>query len=350
MILQEIRWFIVTVLFITIFALTACGSPPPPAQTPTEAAAPAETTQEAAAPAEKPKIAMLMAVSCDDTGWGSSACDGIEKAQEKYDIDVSISERVAIPDAESAMRDYAERNYDLVIGHGFQFGDAAKNVAPEYPETTFVVYAGVVTGDNLVSVDPTSQEVGYLAGIVAGHTTKTKKIGSIGGMDIPAVVRVLEGYCQGAQSVDPQIECLYAYVDSWDDIQKGKEAAVAMINTGADVFFHDASFVGVGMIQAAAENKAYAVGFATDQRDVAPGAVLTSALEGIDRSMVIVIEKLLNGELKGGMLRPSMADGIFELGPYDDQVSQEVRDQVEQAKKDIASGKIEVKEVLTPSK
>jgi basic membrane protein A len=332
---KKLSWsVIVLALMIVASIISACGSSPAATE----------------APAEKPKIAMLMAVSCDDTGWGSSACDGMEKAQEQFDIEVSISERVAIPDAETAMRDYAERGYDLVIGHGFQFGDAAQNVAAEYPDTMFAVYAGTVTGDNLVSVDPLSQEVGYLAGIVAGHTTDTQKIGAIGGMDIPAVVRVLEGYCQGAQSVDPAIECQYAYVDSWDDIQKGKEAAVAMINSGADVFFHDASFVGVGMIQAAAENDVHAIGFATDQRDVAPGTVLTSVLEGIDNSMVMLVDLLLKGELEGGMLRPGMADGVFKLGPYDDQVSQEVRDEVEQAKEGISAGEISVEEVLVPSK
>jgi basic membrane protein A len=335
-------WFTAVLLVLGITAvLSACAPIPVATQ------APATSAEE---PVETPKVAMLMAVSCDDTGWGSSACDGIEMAKEQFDIEVSISERVAIPDAETAMRDYAERGYDLIIGHGFQFGDAANNVAPDYPDTMFAVYAGTVTGDNLVSVDPLSHEVGYLAGMVAGRTSQTNKIGAVGGMDIPAVVRVLEGYCQGAQSVNPDIECLYAYVDSWDDIQKGKEAAVAMINAGADVFFHDASFVGVGMIQAAAENNVHAIGFATDQRDVAPGTVLTSVLEGIDNSMVMIIDKLLKGELEGGMLRPGMADGVFKLGPYDDQVPQEVREAVIQAQEAIAAGEVEVKEVLVPSK
>lgn len=335
-------WFTAVLLVLGITAVLGACAPIPVATQ-----APAISAEE---PVETPKVAMLMAVSCDDTGWGSSACDGIEMAKEQFDIEVSISERVAIPDAETAMRDYAERGYDLIIGHGFQFGDAANNVAPDYPDTMFAVYAGTVTGDNLVSVDPLSHEVGYLAGMVAGRTTQTNKIGAVGGMDIPAVVRVLEGYCQGAQSVNPDIECLYAYVDSWDDIQKGKEAAVAMINAGADVFFHDASFVGVGMIQAAAENNVHAIGFATDQRDVAPGTVLTSVLEGIDNSMVMIIDKLLKGELEGGMLRPGMADGVFKLGPYDDQVPQEVREAVIQAQEAIAAGEVEVKEVLVPSK
>jgi len=103
------------------------------------------------------------------------------------------------------------------------------------------------------------------------------------------------------------------------------------------------------MIQAAAENDVHAIGFATDQRDVAPGTVLTSVLEGIDNSMVMLVDLLLKGELEGGMLRPGMADGVFRLGPYDDQVSQEVKDEVEQAKEGIAADEILVEEVLVPS-
>jgi basic membrane lipoprotein Med (substrate-binding protein (PBP1-ABC) superfamily) len=104
------------------------------------------------------------------------------------------------------------------------------------------------------------------------------------------------------------------------------------------------------MIQAAGVNNVHAIGFATDQRDVAPGTVLTSVLEGIDNSMVMIIDKLLKGELEGGMLRPGMADGVFKLGPYDDQVPQGVRDEVAKAQEAIAAGEIEVTEVLVPSK
>jgi basic membrane lipoprotein Med (substrate-binding protein (PBP1-ABC) superfamily) len=103
------------------------------------------------------------------------------------------------------------------------------------------------------------------------------------------------------------------------------------------------------MIQAAAENDVHAIGFATDQREVAPGTVLTSVLEGIDNSMVMMVDMLLKDELEGGMLRPGMADNVFKLGPYDEAVPQEVIDEVEQAQEAISRGELTVEEVLVPS-
>jgi len=333
----------VTVLAVItlISMLSGCAPVPSPAEAPT--AAPTEK------PAAKVKVAMLMAVSCDDSGWGTPACEGIKQVAEKYGLEYSISESVAIADAEAAIRDYAERGYKLIIGHGFQFGDPIAAVAPDYPDTMFVIYAGATQGKNIVPIDPKNHENGYLAGIIAGHMSKSKVIGAIGGLDIPTVVRVLVGYCMGAQSVDPAIKCLYAYPGSWDDIQKGSEAAQAMMDAGADVFFHDASLVGVGMLQAATKAGKYGIGFGTCQDDIDPEHILTSALDGIKETMVLTVEMYLDGRLQSvGQLRPSMADGVFSLCPYSDNVPKEARDAVEAARAKIVSGELTVEEVLTP--
>jgi basic membrane protein A len=323
---------LLTVLVICTVAASACAGAP-------------------AQPEEKPKVAMLMAVSCDDTGWGTPACDGIKEAAEKHGLEYSISERVAIPDAEAAVRDYSERGFDLIIGHGFQYSDPIDTVADDYPDVTYAIYAGAAEGDNVVPIDPKNHENGYLAGIVAGYVTESKVIGSIGGMDIPTVVRVLEGFCLGAQSVDDSIECLYAYPGSWDDVQKGKEAAQAMVDAGADVFFHDASLVGVGMIQAAAEAGVQAIGFGTCQDNIAPDSVLTSAIDGIAETMVLAVDMYMGGELQEtDMMRPAMEDGIFTLCPYSDAVPQEAIDAVDRARQAIIDGEIEVEEVQVPSK
>jgi basic membrane protein A len=340
----------IAVAILLVLAVLAGCVAPPAAPPPATGEAPQEPAAAApAAPEAQAKVALLMAVACDDSGWGTPACEGLKKAEQDYGVEISISERVPIPDAETAMRDYAERGYNLIIGHGFQFGDAAATVSKDYPQTMFAVYAGVTTGDNLAAYDPKNHENGYLAGVVAGSMTKTKKIGAVGGMDIPAVVRLLEGYCQGAKSVDPAIECLYTYTNSWDDIQKGKEAATAMIDTGADVFFHDASLVGVGMIQAAGENNAYAIGFGTCQDSVAPNAVLTSAIDGIGETMILMIQSYLDGTLERGMVRPGTTEGIFSMCPYSESVPQAVIDKVVEARQAIGKGDIVVEEVLTPS-
>jgi basic membrane protein A and related proteins len=346
--LQRLAMGLAIVLIVATVAACAPATAPAPApQAPQPAAAAA--TQPAAAGKDKPKVAILMAVSCDDQGFGTPACDALKKLKETQGITYSISERVPIPDAETAMRDYAERGYDLIIGHGFQYGDAASLVAKEYPKTMFAVYFGAVNGPNLISIDPKNHENAYLIGIIAGNMSKSKKIGGIGGMEIPGVVRILEAYCLGAKSVDPKIECMNAYVNSWDDIQKGKEAAKGMIDAGADFFYHDASLVGEGMIQAAGDSGKYAVGFGACQDKVAPKAVVTSALDGIEESITLIVKQYMDGTLKGGLVRPGMSDGVFTFCPYNPVVPKDVQDQVEKARQAIAKGQLEVPEIVKPS-
>ncbi len=346
------RWMMTALAVVALTTLLgACSvvptAQPLPAPAPTEA--PAEPTAEVAA--DKPKVAMLMAVSCDDSAWGTPACEGLKEVAGKYGLEYSISERVAIADAEAAIRDYASRGYKLIIGHGYQYGDPINIVAPEYLDVLFAIYAGYAEGENVIPVDPKNHENGYLAGIVAGYATKSKVVGAIGGFDIPTTVRALEGYCLGAKSVDPNIKCVYAYPGSWDDIQKGSEAAQAMMDAGVDVFFHDASLVGVGMLQAATKAGKYGIGFGTCQDDIDPAHILTSALDGIGETMTLIVDKYMEGTLKGGQtMRPSMADGIFSLCPYNDAVSQDAKDAVEAARKKIVSGEIVVEEILAPSK
>lgn len=337
---RVLRYRLVSLLSVfVIVVLAGCTSVAPPA------------TEPAAKPAEKVKVAMLMAVSCDDSGWGTPGCEGIKQAAAKHNLDYSISERVAIADAEAAVRDYAARGYNLIIGHGFQYGDAIKVVAQDFPNTAFAVYAGYAEGKNITPIDPKNHENGYLAGIIAGHMTKSKIIGAMGGFDIPTVVRVLEGFCLGARSVDPSIKCLYNYPGSWADVQKGSEAAQAMMDAGADVFFHDASLTGVGMLQAATKAGKYGIGFGTCQDAIDKERILTSALDGIAETMVLAVDLFMAGKLKGGeTLRPKMSDGIFTLCPYSSIVPQAARDAVEAARAKIVSGELVVPEITVPSK
>lgn len=332
--------------------LTGCAPTAPqaiPAAPP--AAAATEPAPAAASTAEKPKVAMLLAVSCDDSGWGTPGCEGIKQAAQKYGLEYSISEKVEIADAEAAVRDYAARGYKLIIGHGFQYSDAIKVVASDFPDTSFAIYAGFAEGKNITPVDPKNHENGYLAGIIAGYMTESKIIGAMGGVDIPTTVRVLEAHCMGAQSVHPEIKCIYNYPGTWADVQKGSEAAQAMMDAGADVFFHDASLTGVGMLQAATKAGKYGIGFGMCQDAIDKERILTSALDGIAETMVLIVEEFMDGTLKGGeVLRPQMSDGIFTLCPFSTAVPQAVKDAVETARKKIVSGELVVQEISAPSK
>ena len=281
-----------------------------------------------------------MIVTCDDSGWGKPGCDGMAQAKSRYGVEVTISERITMADAKATMIDYATRGYDLIIGHGQVYSAPAVEIAAQFPNTTFAMYYGGHSAANVVSIDPKEHELAYLAGVIAGSMTKTGKIGYVGGAVIPAVVRHLKGFEQGIQSVRPDGKVLSVLDAGWDNPQIGKEAAEAMIKSGADIFFSGASAPGEGMIKAAAEHGLYSMGYATCQDFLAPKYVLTSTLNGIPETMEWIVKSYLEGSLKGGMVRPGLKDGIFSMCPYNDAVPKEVRDKVEKAKQDIIDGKI----------
>jgi len=297
----------------------------------------------------KVKVAMIMAVSADDMGWGTQAANGMNMVKSKFGAEIAVSENVTLANAEAVLTDYASRGFNPIISHGFQFDQAAVKVAEKHPNTWFVVTAAGVTGKNVASYNTKVQELGYLAGTLAASMSKSSKIAGFGGYDIPAVVMLMEGYRAGAIAAKPETQVSIQYMGTWDDVQKGKEAATALIAKGVDFFFHDASFAGSGMIDGAREKGAHAIGFPLDQNKLAPDTVVASAIQRYDNVMVRIVQDFLDKKLTGEIHSLGMSDGVFEMMYHGDAVPQAVRDQIAKAQKDIVDGKIKVPEITKPT-
>jgi basic membrane protein A len=182
------------VLLALVLSLAACA----PAATPT----PAKT--EAAA--EPFKVAMVLHGAINDKSWNEAGYNGLVKIKDELGAETAYQEKVPLADAENAMRTFASQGYDLVIGHGDEFSEAGKVVAPEFPDVKFAVVNGANVAPNLMSISMFDEELTYLTGVVAADTTKTGKVGFIGGLEIPPVVRFVTGYQTGAKSVNPDIK------------------------------------------------------------------------------------------------------------------------------------------------
>jgi basic membrane protein A len=163
------------------------------------------------------------------------------------------------------------------------------------------------------------------------------------------IVRILEGYKLGAKSVNPDVTVLTTYVGAWDDPARGKEAAVAQIEAGADVLYHVADKTGLGVIQAAQEAGVYAIGSASDQSSVAPGAVLSSSTEVVESAYLQLARAVLDGTFKAQVYRLGLASGTLDYAPMPDVVPQDVQDLVEATKKSIIDGTFTVPEVTQPT-
>ena len=207
---------------------------------------------------------------------------------------------------EENFRQYGAQGYSIVFGHGFEFQDAAKRVAPEFQKTIFVTTSGTTAGPNLAGMTFGFSDASYLAGILAAAMTKTNKLGVIGGTELPPVVASFRAFQQGARTVNPNIEIVTSYIGNWDDVSAGKEQALAQIAHGVDVIFQNADAAGLGVFQAAREQKrAMVIGSNSNQNSVAPDITLGSVV--IDLPLAFLT---LAKEVKAGTFKP----GVIELG------------------------------------
>src|SRR5207302_4954623 len=229
-------------------------------------------------------------VKCAETGMlpdGKTSC-----GKPGMDIVLRDVEPGNPTSIEPAMRAFAERNYDLIIGVGFAQAPIMEVVAKDYPNLHFAIIDGVSELPNVASLVFKEHEGSYLVGILAAKTTATGTIGFVGGMDIPLIHRFEVGYEEGARAVNPSIRVVQNYVgvtdSAWNNPGKGKELALAQISKGADVIFTAAGNSGLGAFDAVEQQGKqngrathFVIGVDSDQNMVKPGFVLTSMVKRV---------------------------------------------------------------------
>lgn len=314
---------------------------------------------------EKPLVAMATdANGLGDGSFNDGVWAGLQQAQTDGLAEVRVLESHAMTDYIPNLTGLAEDGAKLVFGVGFLMVEQIQEAAKQHPET---FYAGIdhTYGENipknLIGISYAEQDAGYLAGIVAGFMTKKyagasqllndkNVIGAVLGMDIPPVERYLAGYMAGAKSVNPDVDVRYIVAGDFSDRAKGKEASIALIEQGADIIIQLAGLTGMGVIDAAREQRIFAIGADVDQNAAAPDVILTSALKGTGMSAYITIQDLASGKITGGVNKVyGLAENAVDIAPFHEHdaiVPQEVKDSIAKAKEDIGSGKLKVPQTL----
>jgi len=324
---------LVTIALLAGLVLTACGTPAPP--------------PEEEAPI---KVALVMPGSIADQGYNAAAYAGLQAIETELGAETAYSEMVPLAEYEETFRNYASEGYDVVIGHGFEFGDPIDVVAPEFPDTKFLVVNGIVSGPNYASLLHQNHQTAYVCGYIAARMSETGKLGAIGGFAYPVIVQQLEAYKLGAQSVDADIEVTIAYLDSWDDIALGKEAALAQISAGADCIFHVADAAGIGVIQACDEEGVRAIGFAYDQNSLAPDTVITSTIIDFPQMMTQAVTDIMDGTFEFNTVHLYGLDtGVIRVADYHGLVPDDIAAEAEEIQQNIISGEIEVPLINEPT-
>ena len=331
-------------------AAPATEAPPPSAPATSPPAQEAPTQVPATAEAAKLRVALVLPGSISDQGFNQSAYEGLLMIESELGAETAFAENTPVADFQQVYRSYGDQGYDVIIGHGFEFGEVALEIAPEYPDIDSVVTNNnAASAENVASVQPNSKDAAYLAGVLAGLMTKSNSIGAVAGFDFPVIVAQMEAFKLGAKAANPEAAVTIVYIGSFEDVAKAKEAALAQISSGADVVYHIADAAGVGVIQAADEKGIYAIGWGLDQNAIAPNTVITSEIVDTARMMYLEVKDIQDGNFEGTVRFFGLDTGVTGLSDYHGLVPDDIVQQIEETKQKILSGEIEVPFIPTPT-
>ena len=249
------------------------------------------------------KVALLLPGSVADGGWNTLAFEGLQSL-DKGVYKTAYSESVPQATMEQIIRGYADDNYDLIIGHSYEYGSSFSEIGPDYPKTKFFASTfkpGEKAPANVEFVDMDYLQAAYGAGALAALISdKGGAVGTVGGGDNPTQQAMAKAFVAGAEKTRPGIKGLAVVTGDYNNAAKGREAATTMIGNGADVIWHTADVTGLGAMQGAAAAKVKAIGSFSDQTDVAPDYMASSFKQNLDWMVRQVAASASGGPFLGG--------------------------------------------------
>lgn len=300
------------------------------------------TSNETSKAGEKIKVAFIYVGPVGDAGW-TYAHDQARQflVQEIPNVETKFIESVPEgADSERVLTQLAEEGNKIIFATSFGYMDALIKVAKKYPDVVFLHCSGYQTAENAGTYFGRMYQARYLSGIVAGKMTKSNTIGYVAAHPIPEVVRMINAFTLGVQSVNPQAKVKVVWTNTWYDPAAEKEAGKSVIEAGADVVaMHQDT---PGPMQAAEEKGVLSIGYNTDMSQFAPKAVMTSPIWNWGPYYVKTVQAVIDGTWKSEQYWGPMSDGIVDMAPFGPMVPEDVKQLVETKKQEIISGKWDV--------
>ena len=294
------------------------------------------------APSPGLRVGLITPGSIADAAWNSGAYAGLQRIHDSLGLAISHVEARTPAEQDEALRTYAAQDYDLVFAHGFEFQGPAERVSAQYPKTVFIVTSGARAHGNVAPLIFRLEEASYLAGMVAGGLTRSNVLGFVGGIELPPIKAAYDGWVNGAKAVNPKIQSRAIYLNSFDDAAAGREATLALIRVGADMFHHNADAAALGLFQAAKESPGvYVFGSNADQTSLAPERVVGSAIIDLPRAFLLVGREVKDGTFKPRVEAFGLASGVIRYAPnpaLDSLVPAALKARVKAAADSIAAG------------
>ena len=289
-----------------------------------------------------------------DKSFNEAAYAGAERFKSETGMEYRDFEIQNDSQREQALRNFARRGHNPVVGIGFSQAQAIEKVAKEFPDTKFAIVDMVVDLPNVRSIIFKEHEGSYLVGMLAAMASKTGKVGFVGGMDIPLIRKFACGYVQGVKAVNPDAEIYQNMTGTtgaaWNDPVKGGELAKSQFDRGADVVYHAAGGTGLGVLQAAADAGKLGIGVDSNQNGLHPGSVLTSMLKRVDNAVFKAFDDVRNDSWTAGFDVLGLAENGVGWALDDNNkslVTDDMKAALDAASQKIMSGEIAVHDYMS---
>jgi basic membrane protein A and related proteins len=322
--------------------VTACNKAPEPKPA-APAAAPTAAAPAPAPKAEPLKIGFIYVGPVGDAGWTFAHDNGRKAVEAEFGDKVKTQFVETVkegPDAERVIRELVSQGNKMVFATSFGYGDFMAKVAGTTADVRFEHATGFKTSDNLRVYDSRTYEGAYLAGVIAGKMTKTNVLGVVGSIQIPEVIRNINSFTLGAQSVNPKVTTKVVWVGDWFNPPKETEAATSLINQKADVLFQNTDSTAV--LQTAEKMGKLAFGWDSDMSKFGPGAHLASAVINWGPYYKRAVKEALDGSWKTGSTWWGIKEGAIDLVSVSDKIPEETRKLVAERKEGLKNGSFSI--------
>ncbi|MBT2689034.1 BMP family ABC transporter substrate-binding protein [Bacillus sp. ISL-47] len=281
------------------------------------------------------KAGLLVPDTVNDQVWGTKGYKGMLKIQSQYNVEVFYKEGMnSEMVVERAVKEFDQKGVNLIFGHGNEYVEYFNNISKKYPHIHFVSFNGNAKKDNTTSLNFEAYAMGFFGGMVAGHVTKTETVGVLAAFEWQPEV---EGFYEGANHANKNVNVEIQYVGNWDNDQKAIKLLDKLISKDTDVVYPAGDGYNVPVIEKLKEKGLYAIGFISDQSDLGESVVLTSTVQHVDVLYELVAEKFNKGELDSGNLSFDFQDEVISLGKFspivDEEFKKELNAAIEEYKK-----------------
>ncbi len=272
-------------------------------------------------------VGFLIDTSIDDSAWSEKGYIGLLEIEEEFDVQVYYEENVDTKaEINGAVAEFVQDGVNLIFGHSNMYGSYFMEIAELYPDVHFVYFNGGNYAENVTSLNFSSHAMGFFAGMAAGEMTATNSVGIIAAhLWQPEI----EGFFEGVKYQNPQAVIEFNYINDWHNTDIAVSMYEDMRQKEVDVFYPIGDMFSESIIEMAEEDGLYAIGYISDQLELAPDTVLTSTIQHVDKLYEESAKQFDEANLEGAVMSFDFKDGYISLGQFNDEVPESFQNELE---------------------